>query len=133
VTEHDGSFGDPMTEPFWEAASRHEYVIQRCSSCGRHQSYPRPFCIACQSDDVSWIRASGKGTIYSQTIVRVEISPERKPPYTVAIVELAEGPRVLSTIEEGPSAIGAEVEVVWSDRAGLPPLPTFRPLSKEDP
>jgi uncharacterized OB-fold protein len=119
--------GDPLSAPFWDAASRGELIIQRCSDCGQYQFYPRPFCLACQSDNVSWTPASGAGTIYSQTTVHIQVRPELTPPYTVAIVELDEGPRLTAIIVNGETQIGDRVRVTWRERDGLPPLPVFEP------
>ena len=63
------------------------------------------------------------------TTVRIPVLPERTPPYQVAIVELEEGPRILSSIDGGSVAIGDRVEVVWQDREEAPPLPCFRSVS----
>ncbi len=118
-------YGDPLTAPFWEAAGRRELVVQRCGSCGHHQFYPRPFCLACESPDVGWVRAAGTGTIYSMTTVHMQVAPEFEPPYVVAIVELDEGPRLMTNIIGGPARIGDRVRVAWRERAGLPPLTVF--------
>lgn len=121
-------YGDPLSRPFWEAAARGELVLQRCSACGRHQFYARPFCLACESDGVEWVRAAGTGTVYSVTTVRIQWVPELEPPYQVAIVELDEGPRLTSGIVGGEVRIGDRVRVVWREREGLPPLPVFEPV-----
>jgi uncharacterized OB-fold protein len=119
-------FGDPTTAPFWAAAREHRLVIQRCEACGRHQFYPRPFCLECLSDRIEWVGASGRATIYSMTTVRVQIAPEFEPPYRVAVVDLEEGPRLLTTIVGPDCRIGDPVQVDWRDRAGgLPPLVVF--------
>ena len=118
---------DPLMAPYWEAAAEHRLVVQRCSGCGRHQFYPRPFCLACQSDDVVWVEAAGTGTVYSQTTTRLQVLPELPPPYVVALVELDEGPRLVTNIVDGQAAIGERVELAWRDRADGPPLPVFRP------
>lgn len=76
------------------AAGRFE--IQRCGSCARHVFYPRVLCPHCGSDRLEWVAPSGRGTVYSTTIVR------RKPAdggdYNVCLVDLAEGPRMLSRV-----------------------------------
>ncbi|MGQ0548534.1 MAG: Zn-ribbon domain-containing OB-fold protein [Armatimonadota bacterium] len=125
------AYGDALTAPFWEAAARHELIIQRCQTCGMHQFYPRPFCLACESNDVLWVSAAGTGTVYSMTTVRMHVSPELVPPYIVAIVELDEGPRLMANIVEGICRIGDRVQVTWRERAGAPPLHVFRPAAGE--
>ena len=119
-------YGDPLSRPFWAAASRHQLVVQKCGGCGRHQFYPRPFCMVCASDDVVWTPVSGAATVYSVTTVHLQIAPEFEPPYQVAVVELDVGPRLLTRIEGGNVAIGDPVQVTWEKRDGLPPLPVFR-------
>jgi uncharacterized OB-fold protein len=125
ATNIEASYGDPITAPFWEAAGRRQLTIQRCNACSRHQFYPRPFCIECSSDDVEWVNAAGTGSVYSMTVVRIQISPEFSPPYTVAVVELDEGPRMLTNIVGKAVKIGDRVRVAWRDRSDLPPLPVF--------
>jgi uncharacterized OB-fold protein len=116
-------FGDALTRPFWEAAAQRRLVLQRCNGCGAHELYPRPFCIACMSDDVAWVESPGVGEVYSATTVRMRVDPEHEPPYVVALVQLAEGPRLLGR--------GARVGVGWRERGGAPPLPVFRRCPEE--
>ncbi len=120
------SVGDPTTEAFWNACREGRLIVQRCGACGHHQFYPRPFCLACESRDLDWAEVSGKGTIYSITTVRVQVQPELPPPYQVAIVELAEGPRLLTNIASEGARIGQAVVLDWRRRDPLPPLPVFR-------
>lgn len=80
------------------AAGRFE--IQRCAGCGRHVFYPRVVCPHCGGERLDWVAPSGRGTVYSTTIVR------RKPAdggdYNVCLVDLAEGPRMLSRVATIP-------------------------------
>ena len=99
-----------MTAPFWAAAERHQFILQRCAACGAHQFYPRPFCLVCGSAEVAWVPSAGRGTIYAQTTVHVPVIPELEPPYVVALVQLDEGPRYTAGIVGGPSAIGDRAE-----------------------
>jgi len=115
----DEAYGDPLSQPLWEAAGRHELLLQRCSACARHQHYPRPFCLACYSDDLKWVPASGQGSVYSRTTVMVADEP-----YTVALVDLVEGPRITTHLLDD-AEIGEPVTLSWRDRDGLPPLPVF--------
>lgn len=121
----DDTYGDPLTLPFWEAATRGELVVQRCSSCGHHQLYPRPFCLACDGDDLRWVRAAGTGTVYTRTVVRVPVSPDLEPPYAVAVVELDEGPRLMGNLADASTPIDARVRIAWRTRLDLPPFPMF--------
>ncbi len=124
-------YGDALTAPFWAAAARHELIIQRCRACGAHQFYPRPFCLACESSDLFWVGAAGTGTVYSMTTVHMQVSPELVPPYVVAIVQLDEGPRLMTNIVDGACRIGDRVRVAWRERPGAPPLPVFSPRPDE--
>lgn len=122
------SYGDPLTAPFWAAAKRHEFVLQRCASCDTYQFYPRPFCLRCLSDAVEWVPSLGLGTIHSLTTVHVRVVPELDPPYMVALVQLDEGLLFTANVVGGPGAIGERVRMIWRERAGLPPLPVFEPI-----
>ena len=120
-------FGDPTHAPFWDAARRKTLVIQNCEACGQYQFYGRPFCLHCQSDLVVWKEALGIATVYSITSVRKSWVPGFEPPYSVAVVELAEGPRMMTNIVNGTARIGDRVRVTWRERGGLPPVPVFEP------
>jgi uncharacterized OB-fold protein len=122
----DRGIADPTTEPFWQACLEHRLVVQKCSACGHHQFYPRPFCLACEATSLGWAEVTGTGTIYTLTTVRLPVTDELPPPYLLAIVQLDEGPRLLTNIEGESAAIGERVRIAWRERSGLPPLPVFR-------
>jgi uncharacterized OB-fold protein len=124
----DGGIADPTTEAFWAACRQHKLLVQRCRTCGHHQFYPRPLCLACESTDLGWVETKGEGEIYSVTTVRVPVADELPPPYLLAIVTLDEGPRLLTNIDGTAAAIGDRVAVGWRERLPLPPLPIFRPV-----
>jgi uncharacterized protein len=123
----------PETRPFWEAARRHELQLQRCRACGRHLFYPRAACPHCLSADLEWRRASGRGTLHTFTVVhRGQRDFPLGAPYVIAIVELAEGPRLMTNlvgVAPDPSAIriGMPVEVTFEDVSADVALPRFRP------
>ncbi|WP_207771067.1 Zn-ribbon domain-containing OB-fold protein [Kumtagia ephedrae] len=123
----DLGIADPTTELFWKACLERRLIIQKCRSCASHQFYPRPFCLSCESDALEWVEAKGKGTVYSLTTVRIPVIEALEPPYVLALVELDEGPRLLTNIDDGPARIGDRVTLAWRERGGLPPLPIFRP------
>lgn len=126
------TFGDALSAPFWEAARERRLVLQHCSACDAHQFYPRPFCLACDRDDaLDWAESPGLGTVYSVVTVHMQVSEHLDPPYQVAIVELAEGPRITSNIVGGTARIGDRVRVGWRDRpAPFPPVPVFELLEE---
>ena len=114
-------------EPFWQACAEGRLTVQRCSACGTHQFYPRPFCLSCEATELTWVDTQGTGTIYSLTTIRIPVTPELAPPYILALVDLDEGPRLLTNIEAPSAHIGDRVSVGWRARGGgLPPLPVFR-------
>jgi uncharacterized protein len=89
----------PETQPFWDAARADELAIQRCVPCSTFYFYPRPFCPHCQSDQVEWRTVSGEATLYSYVIVSQPIPGfESDVPYVLAVVTLAEGPRMMTNI-----------------------------------
>jgi uncharacterized OB-fold protein len=118
-------YGDAISAPFWAAARQQRLVIQHCRACSHYQFYPRNFCLACESGEVEWVAATGTGVVYSMTVIRVPVLPDLPPPYVVALIQLTEGPRLLSNIAGGPCQIGDAVRVTWRERAGAPPLPIF--------
>ncbi|MCL6599829.1 MAG: Zn-ribbon domain-containing OB-fold protein [Alicyclobacillus macrosporangiidus] len=124
---------DGDSRPFWEGLNQGELRIQRCEDCGRHIFYPRSICPDCFSDRVCWVRASGRGRIYSYTVVHRAQGPfVQDAPYVVAIVELEEGVRMMSRIV-GPReevAIEKPVRVVFTRVDDELVLPFFEVLKE---
>ena len=87
----------PESEHYWEGAQQGELRLQACNSCSETYFPPRPFCPKCGSRDVKVVKASGKGRLYSYIINHLP-SPGFTPPFTVAIVELEEGPRLMTNL-----------------------------------
>ncbi|MGQ7279553.1 Zn-ribbon domain-containing OB-fold protein [Brevibacillus thermoruber] len=107
---------DNDSRPFWEAAQRGELLIQRCEACSQAIFYPRAICPHCFSERVSWITASGRGRIYSYTVVHRAFGPfAEETPFVVAIVELEEGVRMMTRIkgDRGQVAIDKPVAVCF--------------------
>lgn len=122
----------PVSRPFWDAAREHRLSLQRCAACGRHCYYPRALCPHCGGSDLAWTDVSGRGTVYSYTIARRATARAFEPdvPYVIAIVELAEGPRMTTNIVGcDPDAvhIGMPVEAAFDDVTDEVTLVTFRP------
>ncbi|MFI1399355.1 Zn-ribbon domain-containing OB-fold protein [Streptomyces sp. NPDC020681] len=122
---------DDFTRPFWDAARDGRLLIRRCRACGKAHHYPREFCPYCWSEDVDWMAASGRATLYTWSVVhRNDLPPfGARVPYTAAVVDLAEGPRMMTEIvgcaEEG-LAIGMALEVGFRPE-GEVAVPVFRP------
>lgn len=89
-----------LTEPFWQGAEEGRLMIQRCLGCGRAVFYPRAICPHCWSDDLAWEQASGRGRLKSFSEVHKPGHAGWLPvaPYLVGLVELEEGPTMLSHI-----------------------------------
>jgi uncharacterized protein len=122
---------DLDSAPYWEAASRHELKLQQCNSCARFRFYPRSICPYCFSTEFEWRQLSGRGIIYSFTVIHRAAFPafETKVPYVLALVELNEGVRMMSNILDcDPNAveIGMPVEVTFEDLSEEVSLPQFR-------
>lgn len=124
---------DPVTAPFWDSVNRGALEVQRCDDCASFVFYPRAICPSCGSRRLTWTPVSGRGRIYSLTIVHRPTSNAFKAdsPYVVALVELEEGCRMMSNIievEPDPAhvRIGMPVEVVYDRVTGDVTLPKFR-------
>ena len=91
---------EPESEPYWAALRDGKLLLKLCANCGRHHSYPRPFCPHCWSDDVSWVEASGGAALYTHsTVYRNDLPPfGPQVPYIAAVVDLDEGPRMMTRI-----------------------------------
>jgi len=119
----------PTEQPFYDACAAGKLVLQRCQSCGHVLFYPRTHCDACQSDQLVWENASGAGTIASYTVVRRGVSADFEAPYVMALIDLAEGPRLMSQIvDTGPDAlaVGLSVRVDFAAWSADITLPVFR-------
>ncbi len=123
---------DEESRGYWEALARHQLYVQGCRGCGTRRFYPRALCPACLSSDTEWIRASGRGTVYSFTVTHQNQAAGFRDqlPYVLAVVELAEGVRMMTNIVDcSPEQvrIGMPVEVVFEDVTPEVTLPKFRP------
>ena len=114
------------TQAFWDAAREHRFVVPTCTTCGKAHWYPRAICPFCDSAEVEWRAASGRGTIYTFSVMR-----RAKDPYAIAYVTLAEGPTMMTNIVDcdlDTLAVGQGVAVVFAPSENGPPVPMFRPL-----
>ncbi len=118
-----------LTKPFWAAAAEGRLLIQRCEDCGRAVFYPREICPHCWSSRLVWADASGRGRLKSFSTIHKPGHPGWQPaaPYTVGLVELEEGPTMLSFILTGPDAprVGQALVMQPTDIGGRV-LPAFK-------
>ena len=123
----------PETRHFWEGTRAGELRLQKCSACAQAYFPPRPFCPQCGSRDVAVIRASGRATLLSYVIHHRNV-PGFVPPYSIAVVQLEEGPRMMTNIvevEQTPAALRLDMplEVVFQALNEEISLPLFRPAA----
>jgi uncharacterized protein len=120
------------TRAFWDAAKANRLLIARCLACAEVHHYPRPFCPKCWSNDVELIAASGRATLYTySTVFRNELAPfSERVPYVAAVVELEEGPRLMTNIVDcDPSElrIGMNLKVSFRELSEDVSAPIFVP------
>lgn len=117
-----------MTRGFWAAARRHELVRPVCTRCGRSFFVPQAVCTHCLADDWSYAQSSGRGTVYSATVVHRAPFPGIEVPFHLAVVDLEEDWSMLTNLlGAGDSAVasGTPVEVAWLDIDEDFTLPVF--------
>ena len=122
-----------LTRPYWENAGRGRLVIQRCLHCAHRWHPPLPVCPHCHSTDLGWHPVAGTGTVYTYTVVRhaTHAALAGRVPYVVAIVELTEGPRIVTGIVGcDPRDVRArmEVQVRFEAVTDDVTLPYFEPV-----
>ena len=126
---------DDLSQPFWEAAKQRRLVVQRCRECSYFNHPPRSACDACQSQQLQFEPVSGRGTIYSFTIMHQPniAGFEDQIPYINILVELEEQP-LLFMVSNLPASdldkikIGGQVEVYFEEVDPDTTLPQFRPV-----
>ncbi len=126
---------DEITAPFWNAARERKLAIQRCAGCGYYNHPPRRFCDACLSQNLAFAPVSGKGKVYTFTVMhqRDVAGFENEAPFINIVVELDEQPMLLMVSdlpigERDRVRIGAPVEVSFEERSDEVVVPRFRLL-----
>ena len=124
----------PEAKPYWDGLREQKLMLPRCRACQRAFLYPRVLCPFCHGSDIEWVQASGRGKLYSFEIAYQTISKafKVKPPYVLAMIELEEGPRMMSNlvgIEPDPKRIACDmpVEIVFEKLTDEITLPLFKP------
>ena len=119
-----GPDSNPETKPFWDGCAQNKLLVRRCTKCKKTHWYPRQLCPFCFSD-CEWTEASGKGKIYSFSVM------ERAPtPYAMAYVTLAEGTTMMTNIVDcdfKALKIGQDVKLKFVNSENGPPIPMFAP------
>jgi uncharacterized OB-fold protein len=113
-------------EPFWNATAQGKLLVKRCTACGEAHHYPRTLCPFCFSDKTEWTEGSGRGTIYTFSVMR-----RAAEPYVMAYVTLDEGPTMMTNIVDcdfDALKIGQKVKVVFKPSEGGAPVPMFTPV-----
>jgi uncharacterized protein len=119
-------------EGFWAAAAEHRFVVQRCRTCAAWHHPPRPMCPDCRSVDLAMAPVTGKGTVYSYSLLHHPQHPAFSYPVIAVLVDLDEGPRVLSNlvgVRPEDVEIGLPVQVTFATAAEGTAVPVFEPRS----
>lgn len=136
VAEYRKPLPNPLnretSRPFWEAAARHELVMPRCRQCDRLFFYPREVCPVCLASGIDGVPVSGRGHLYSYTVVHQPANPAFREdvPYVYALIQLAEGPRMIANLVDCPpdaARIDMPVVAVFDDVTPDVTLVKFRP------
>jgi uncharacterized OB-fold protein len=122
-------------EEFWAGCNRGELMMQRCTACRKFRWLPRPMCPFCNSLDREWTRVSGKGKVYSYTIITHPVHPAAvsRVPYNVAQVQLDEDPDLIVVtnllgVNNEDIRIDTPVQVVFEEHEPGVNLPKFKPI-----
>jgi uncharacterized OB-fold protein len=125
----------PETVHFWEGAKNGELLLQKCDDCAHTYFPPRPFCPVCASKKVSVYQASGRGFLYSY-VINERPHPAFDGPYSIAIVQLEEGPRMMTNVvnvNQTPEALQLDMplEVIFESLNEDISLPYFQPVGEQ--
>jgi uncharacterized OB-fold protein len=123
------------TQPYWDATKEQRLVLQRCESCDRYVHHPREACPSCLGAELSWVQATGSGTIHALSVhtVPFEAMGKEDCPYVVAFIDLDEGVRFLSNVvgeARTEARAGDRVQLAWQPVQSGYHLPVFVPTSE---
>jgi uncharacterized OB-fold protein len=116
-------------EGFWKGVDDNQLALQKCGDCGAWCHLPQPMCPECLSLEKTWEPVSGKGTVYSWVTYQKSPNPSFKAPYSVVLVELEEGLRMVSNlvdVQPDEIEIGMKVEVTFDKVTDEITLPKFK-------
>jgi uncharacterized OB-fold protein len=119
-----------VSRPFWDACKEHRLIMQQCAACANYMFYPAYMCPHCGCSELRWEQVSGRGSIHSITTVHHPADPvfAQSTPYVVALIQLDEGPVMMSNIvgeDRLDSSIGDRVEVTFEETNGIT-LPRYQ-------
>ncbi|MBP1687292.1 MAG: hypothetical protein H6Q33_3435 [Deltaproteobacteria bacterium] len=122
---------DGLAKEFYDWCKQHELRFQRCTDCGAWRHVPREMCAECGSWNWEWAKASGRGTVFTWTVVARALHPafQSDTPYAPVVVEMDEGVRLLASVVDCPPdqlRIGMPVEVIFDAVTPEVTLPKFR-------
>ena len=122
----------PEMKPFFDAAKRHELVVQRCTQCGAHRFPAREICSNCLSREAEWVKVSGRGTVFSYNVMHQVYHPgfADEVPYAVVVISLEEGAKMTSNLvgmKPHDIKIDMPVKVVFEEITEDITLPKFAP------
>lgn len=137
----DEDFVRPLPKPskwskiFWDGARQHKLLLKKCRSCGHIDHPPYLYCTNCSSEDSEWMEASGKGSLYAYAVnaYGVPFPFMEDLPYVVALIDLPEGPRMISNVVDcDPKELknGMELEVAFFEASPEITLPKWRVARK---
>lgn len=124
--------------PFWEGAAKQQLLMQCCLDCSAYIWTPRPSCFECGSENIQWQKLSGRGEVYSFTVIRQVVGRaasqafEKDIPYVIAWIDLDEGPRMITNVIGCPVenvTLGMKVSVIFEQQSADIWLPKFMPVS----
>jgi uncharacterized protein len=123
---------DEASQPFFDGAMEGRLMLMRCTACGAYRFPSRKHCDVCLSPNVEWTAASGRGTVYSFGVMHQKYHPGFFPeiPYNLALIELQEGPRMVSNVvgtENAKIRVGMPVMVDFERHEDVA-IPKFRPV-----
>ena len=129
---------DGDTKPFWNNCKEHKFTLQKCKECDHVRWPPSVICPQCHSRQIEWKEAEGSGKVYSYVVYHQPFHPAFKDdlPYVVAVVELKEGPHILTNITGcGHKEVKCDmtVELTWEDVTEEFSLPKFQPARNHSP
>ena len=129
----------PEAKPYWDGLKQGKLMLPKCSDCGHTFFYPRVICPKCSSRSIGWIQSSGKGKLFSFGIAHQTFNRAYKvpPPFVLAMIELAEGPRMVSNlinVTPDPKVVKCDmpVEIVYTKLTDDVTIPLFQPANAAD-